>query len=92
MKASLETSALFLSITIELKNFAVKKSESALEPIHSVRHSQNIEKKKCEIVSKLSKRFRTISKISILFRNFPGYLEIFQAIWKLSGLSGKYSG
>ena len=44
MKASLETSALFLSITIELKNFAVKKSESALEPIHSVRHSQNIEK------------------------------------------------
>ena len=49
MKASLETSALFLSITTELKNFAVKKSESALEPIHSVRNSQNIEKTRMKL-------------------------------------------
>ena len=85
MKASLETSAPFLSITIELKNFAVKKVRVLWSQFILLDILKTL-KNTCEIVSP--------SKIieDYLSRNFPGYPEIFWIIRKICSLSGNVSG
>ena len=92
MKASLETSALFLSTTLELKNFVSPDLKFHCFLLPNLEIFRIIRK-----ISSLSgnfsgypETFRTIRKISGLSGNFPGYPEIFCIIRKISSLSGNY--
>ena len=78
MKASLETSALFLSTTLELKNFVSPDLKFHCFLLPNFRSKDS------------SRSFRTIRKISRLSGNFPGYPETFRTIRKISGLSGDF--
>ena len=80
MKASLETSALFLSTTLELKNFVSPDLKFHCFLLPNFRSKDS------------SRSFSDLKPLahSNQCSDFPDYLETFHAIWKLFGPSRKY--
>ena len=102
MKASLETSALFLSTTLELKNFVSpdlkfhcfllpnfrsKDSSRSFSDLETTGPFQSM-----FISASKADCFEFLSDFICFWRKLPGYPETFLTIWKISGLSGNFPG
>ena len=102
MKASLETSALFLSTTLELKNFVSpdlkfhcfllpnfrsKDSSRSFSDLETTGPFQSM-----FISASKADCFEFLSDFICFWRKLPGYPETFLTIWKIYGLSGNFPG